>query len=355
MTSMRAALNDSDVALLARWLPSKSLHGGLTLNARTLVSELFFDTPSPELLRAHRDELDQALVDFRKGTNWKKYTPPIGRGGTSVGLNGMSFAHPSTWEHFDAQRDCELSLESESSAHAGLDALVTLRSGNHLDVLLPALLCEPSLADARKLLSYARTHRALSEDPWVRWLADEDAVPADLSDAGDLCRAIEHALGQRFHRAFDALPVALQKPRTAAVKPLAEETMFDQVTAQLVTNATDAKPTATVIHRSMATLFSHWGYKASMPSYSGTNVRLRMPVVALYRARFAASQRALDVLYALREHIEHVREPIAKQFVAPRPVIDALDALAKVVRFALENHAELKRSDASSGYLFSAG
>jgi hypothetical protein len=352
--SGRALLSRRDVALLAGWLPYRSMLSGASPNARTLVSELCYDEPDRDLLRAHRAELDQCLRDFREGASWRDYTFPVGRGGTRLSLGGVKLAFPSSWEYLDAQQDALLSLESEREAHRSIDALALRLRSTHEECVLAALLCRPSLDEARALVSFACTHPALVSDPWVRWLAGRDDMPAGLSDAGDLARAIKHGIAGRWRRALSALPAKRQKPRTTVVKPAGEETMADQVASQIITHVTDAKPSAALVERSMITLFSHWPGAWSSSAHSSTRVRVRLPVVALYRAKFSPNVTPLEALHRLRAHNEHIRQPIDKRVVAPQEVLTALAALCAVVESADRRGVALSRSAVRDGYLFTA-
>ena len=352
--SLRAALTQHEVELLARWLPTRTGPGREPTEARALVSEMFFEPLRGEALIARRNELDRAGLDLRHGASWEEYNAPIGRGGVSRGLHGATFPHRSAWESSYVISKRWIRPRESASIPAGLEAFAAETRAEPLSALLVALLCQDTLEDARAVLRGAARLDALAEDPWVLWLRDERAAPGVIDHRFEEPEAVTHALELRFNQAYEALSDRGKKLRPRAVTPTAERTMVAQVTAQWITHAIKGRPTLAALERSVGTLFSYWSHAPGRDPYEGTNVLLRLPVVALRRAQFSPAAPALDALYTTRAHIDHVTTPIVLTFTAPAEVLAPLDALRAVVQGAVERGLTLHRRWEGSLQVFSA-
>lgn len=332
---------------MALWLPQRDFATHPT-HARALLTEFWIDPIRGDALIALERELATLATDFSQGMSWTQYRPPVGRGQRQASTQPWPCA--SSWELSSACALDTLTLQDPSRTHQELRSLCAMLGQHPLDVLLLSLLALPSVDDAQTLLAHADAHPELARDPIVQWLRERPtrSIPCEFFSQ----QAIDRALAGRWQHALDVAPSALREPRTTTIKRNDEVTEIIQCLAQLLTHGALGSPTKLVLDRSMAVLFGHWALAKKGPAYSSTRVAPRMAALALYRALVDCKRAPIQWLHAMREHNEHLTQPIERRPRAPEVVTKTVEDLRDLARRGIARDGTLQRAEDDGGWRF---
>jgi hypothetical protein len=176
-----------------------------------------------------------------------------------------------------------------------------------------AILClEDPREGAQLAATVAEDKRATdaTQRAWLRWLAtgENDSLASALDDMTDRVEriesAMEAALRGEWGKADAALPAAARKGTARKLKCTVK--MFSKHLAQLISHARDQTPSRKIVDASLAVVMREWGYRTDSDWWSGDNVRIRLPLLAIHARLFEHTGSGAELLHAHRVLNEHI-------------------------------------------------
>lgn len=191
-------------------------------------------------------------------------------------------------------------------------------------------------------------------DPWIHWLAGTPGATLPTVAATDAdSPAVLAALRGEWAQVNELTPLKERRTHLRPIRVASEETMLTHMLRQLWTHREGAGPTADVLRKSLAALFSHWGSAASDPWHAGLRVGVRLPLLGLV-ARFCAVAGdvvdPLALLYEQRAHNPHLVTPPVRTFTIPPDVDEAFTAYEAVLEAAIALGGRFTRAFDDGGH-----
>ncbi len=342
---MRLTLTLPERALLETWLPVESQVGKNPTDARSLVAA-FQDPLSPSDVVDRLAKVRRHLAEFRGPRSPIDHRAPIGRGHPSIRTDSVRVQWMSPWERAWLVVD-----RLRCSGRLGAPSAADLKQidADPLNAVGIAILClEDANEGAQLAATVAKQTPDAADRVWLHWLAtgENDLLASALDHMTDFVEridgAMEAALRGEWSKADAALPAAARKGTARTLKRTVK--MFSKHLAQLISHARDQTPSRKIIDSSLAVIMREWGYRTDSDWWSGDNVRIRLPLLAIHARVFEQTGPGALLLHAHRTRNEHILQPPPRTFDTPPEVIEALVKLEQILATAVEQRRGMKIS-----------